>query len=106
MILERKLYLLTLVSIVAAVTKSKFEVYETSNDDELHLRLAFDDNSFDDFLILQRFYINENERLAGKKYCRFVGQLASDPKTSVALTGCLNVEDVTVTILGQNPPIH
>ena len=106
MIRERKLYLLTLVSIVAAATKSNFEVHETSNADELHLRLDFDDNSFDDYLILQRFYINENERLAGKKNCRFVGQLASDPKTSVALTGCLNVEDITLTILAQNPPIQ
>ena len=107
MIRERKLYLLTLVSFVAAATKSNFEVHETYNADELHLRLTFDDKSFDDHLILHRFYFNENDRLTTEKAkCRFIGHLASDPKASVALTGCLKEEDVMITILARDSPFR
>ena len=106
MMLDRNLYLLTLVSIVTA-TSSRFEVDKTSEKDEVYLKLTFDDHTFDDVLILQPFYINENERLAARKdNCKFLGHLASDQKASVALTGCLNEEDVKITILSQKVPLQ
>ena len=104
MILEVNLYLLTLVSIIAA-TSSRFEVVKV--DDEVNLKLTFDDNTFDDVLILQPFYLNEKERLAAEKdNCKFLGHLASDRDASIALTGCLNEEDVQITILSQKVPLQ
>ena len=104
MMLGRNLYLLTLVSIVAA-TSSRFEVAKV--DDEVNLKLTFDDNTFDDVLILQPFYLNENERVAAEKdNCKFLGHLASDQDASVALTGCLNEEDVQITILSRKIPLQ
>ena len=104
MMLEGNLYLLTLVSIVAA-TSSRFEVYEV--DDEVNLKLSFDDDTFDDVLILQPFYLNEKERLGAEKdNCKFLGNLASDQDASVALTGCLNEEDVQITILSRKIPLQ
>ena len=104
MMLGRNLYFLTLVSIVAA-TSSEFEVAKV--DDEVHLKLTFDDNTFDDVLILQPFYINEKERLAAEQdNCKFLGNLASDREASVALTGCLNEEDIQITILSRKVPLQ
>ena len=104
MMLGGNLYLLTLVSIIAA-TSSRFEVDEFN--DEVNLKLTFDDDTFDDVLILQPFYLNEKERLAAEKdNCRFLGHLASDKDASVALTGCLNEEDVQITILSRKVPLQ
>ena len=105
MMLEGNLYLLlTLVSFVAA-TSSRFEVDEFN--DEVNLKLTFDDDTFDDVLILQPFYLNEKESLAAEKdNCRFLGHLASDKDASVALTGCLNEEDVQITILSRKVPLQ
>ena len=104
MMLGRNLYLLTLVSIVAA-TSSMIEVAKVG--DEVNLKLTFDDNTFDDVLILQPFYLNENERVAAEKdKCKFLGNLASDQDASVALTGCLNEEDVQITILSRKIPLQ
>ena len=104
MMLGGNLYLLTLVSIIAA-TSSRFEVDEFN--DEVNLKLTFDDDTFDDVLILQPFYLNEKERLAAEKdNCKFLGHLASDQDASVALTGCLNEEDVQITILSRKIPLQ
>ena len=38
----------------------------------------------------------------GVERCNFVGNLASDPLSSVAMTGCLGTEDVEFTIFSKN----
>ena len=55
-----------------------------------------------DQLVLERHYTNEGDRIARIEHCRFIGHLANEPEASIAMTGCIGIEDVEFTILSKH----
>merc|ERR1719464_2686124 len=55
-----------------------------------------------DIRLLDRFYLDEEDRIAGIEMCSYVGKLASDPLSSIAMTGCVGYDDVEFTIFSKN----
>ena len=45
-------------------------------------------NGHEDSFVLERHYMSEKDRLAGKMHCNFIGHLAKDQDACVAVTGC------------------
>ena len=108
MSLTVKLSLLAFLAFVSSVVASdnfKFELIERNSLDNLRLKVTFPDNS-EDTMMLERFYLNPTEKLNRIEKCRFVGQLESNAKSSIALTGCIGSEDVLITILSSKPFIQ
>ena len=90
---------------VAFATQTKLELLEKkSSNHDLELKIVY--QGFEDKIVLNPYYLNENERLNRVEKCRFIGNLESNPKSSVALTGCIGEQDALITILSQNPEIH
>ena len=50
-------------------------------------------NDFEDNLVLNQFYANQEDRMADIKDCNFIGHLENEPKACVAMTGCVGSED-------------
>ena len=71
---------------------------------DLRLKVTFP--NFEDVMLLKRFYLNPTEEIERVESCRFVGHLESNPKSSIALTGCVGQEDVLITIISSNPMIQ
>ena len=59
-------------------------------------------NGFEDNLVLNQFYANEEDRMAGLDRCHYFGHLANEPKACIAMTGCVGFEDVEFTILSTH----
>ena len=59
-------------------------------------------NGFEDNLVLNQFYANEEDRMADIKDCNFIGHLENEAEACVAMTGCVGSEDVEFTILSAH----
>ena len=55
-----------------------------------------------DTLVLNKFYANEEDRMANVEGCNFIGHLENEPEACVAMTGCVGSEDVEFTILSNH----
>ena len=58
----------------------------------------------EDELVLSKFHANNEDRMANKDHCNFIGHLANEPEACVAMTGCIGSEDVDFTILSEHAP--
>ena len=58
-------------------------------------------NGYQDYLVLDKFYPNDEERMAQKEHCNFIGHLEKETGACVAMTGCFGSEDVHLTILSK-----
>ena len=103
MFLTGKLSFLALLY-VASATEPTLQLLEKSSNHDLALNITFP--GFEDKIFLNHYYLNEQERLNRVEKCRFIGHLASNLKSSVALTGCIGDQDALITILSQNPPFN
>ena len=56
----------------------------------------------EDELVLSKFHANDEDRMANKDHCNFIGHLANEPEACVAMTGCIGSEDVEFTILSSH----
>jgi len=63
--------------------------------------IAFPDG-YEDELVLSKFHANDEDRMANKDHCNFIGHLANEPEACVAMTGCIGSEDVDFTILSAH----
>ena len=93
------------VAIASPALKAKLEAIE-SPVDELHIKATIPHYNFEDVLLLKPHYLNEKERQAKITDCKFIGTLASNPKASVGLNGCLGQDGVSVTILSSEPHLY
>ena len=59
-------------------------------------------DGYNDTLILSKFHANEEDRIANKEHCNYIGHLANEPEACVAMTGCYGYEDVHFTILSSH----
>mgnify|MGYP001387806578 FL=1 len=71
---------------------------ERSYDDAPIVSVAFPDG-YKDTLILRKFHANDEDRIANKEHCNYIGHLANEPEACVAMTGCFELEDVHFTIM-------
>ena len=62
--------------------------------------VVFEDG-FSDTLVLDKFYFAEEDRLETEEACDYIGHLASDLTSCVAVTGCVGAEDLHITIMGD-----
>lgn len=74
---------------------------ERSDDGSPNIMIIFP-NGHQDRTILNKFYSNEEERLARKEHCNHIGHLANDPDSNIAMTGCPGQENVGITILSDH----
>ena len=74
---------------------------ERSYDGAPIVSVAFPDG-YKDTLVLSKFHANDEERIANKEHCNYVGRLANEPEACVAMTGCFGLEDVHFTILSAH----
>ena len=82
----------------------KFEELEDrSEDGSPNVQITFP-NSYTDKLILNRYYLNEEEEQAGAEHCNYVGYLEVEREACVAMTGCLGKENIEFTIMSANLP--
>ena len=94
-ICQKKLFTYTFsIDIAPTFTVSK----ERSYDDAPIVSVAFPDG-YKDTLLLRKFHANEEDRIANKEHCNYIGHLANEPEACVAMTGCFELEDVHFTIL-------
>ena len=59
-------------------------------------------DGYEDNLVLDKFYSNDEERMANKEHCNFIGHLEKDTGACVAMTGCYGSEDVHLTIVSKH----
>lgn len=59
-------------------------------------------NGHVDKMILQRFYSNEAERQDRKLTCNFIGHLEKESTACVAVTGCLDQDDLEMTVMSKH----
>ena len=76
-------------------------VEERSANGIPHVTINFPDGDIDT-LVLEREYLNEEDRIAAKETCNFLGHLAKDIDARVAMTGCIGSEDVYLTVLSSH----
>ena len=78
-------------------------VNERSINGSPTVTITFPDG-YQDTLVLNRYYANEQNRLARKDRCHFIGHLEKEITACVAMTGCIGSEDVDFTILSKHSP--
>merc|ERR1712168_828994 len=59
-------------------------------------------NGHQDKLVLSRFDANDEDRMANKEHCNFIGHLENEPEACVAMTGCFGSGDVHLTIISKH----
>jgi len=84
------------------INKPNFKVIDSNND--LTIKFSLHDG-FEDEMVLDRFYLNDFDKENRVEKCNFLGNLKSNSKVGVALTGCIGQDDVLITILFQNPSV-
>ena len=66
-------------------------------------KIAIDfSDGYKDMLVLNKFHANDQDRIANKDHCNFIGHLENEPEACVAMTGCLGSEDVHFTVLSAH----
>ena len=73
---------------------------DRSMDEEPTIAIVFPDGSTDT-LVLDKYYLNEDDRKAGVNRCNFIGHLAEETDACVGMTGCPESEDVEFTIMSS-----
>ena len=60
-------------------------------------------DGYEDRLILWKHYLNEEDRLSDIE-CNYIGHLSHEINACVAMTGCLGLDDIELTILSTHIP--
>ena len=55
---------------------------------------------------MDNFYFAEEDKLARKENCDYIGHLAGDLNTCVAVTGCAGSEDLEITMIGERGGLY
>ena len=88
------------------ITVPQFAVRESrSLEGTPTIDVTFDDGYTDTF-VLDNFYFAEEDKLARKENCDYIGHLAGDLNTCVAVTGCAGSEDLEITIIGERGGLY
>ena len=59
-------------------------------------------DGFEDELVLEKHFPNEEARLENKEHCNYYGHLKNDPTACVAVTGCYGQDDLHFTIMSDH----
>merc|ERR1739838_824212 len=84
-------------------TPSFVLVEERSSNGSPSIVVTFPDG-YQDNLVLSKFYANEQNRMASKERCHYIGHLENEHTACVAMTGCVGSQDVQFTILSKHAP--
>merc|ERR1712086_615751 len=84
-------------------TPSFVLVEERSLNGSPSIAVTFPDR-YQDTLVLNKFYANEQNRMASKERCHYIGHLENEHTACVAMTGCVGSQDVQFTILSKHAP--
>ena len=76
-------------------------VEERSSDRAPQVSVTFPDG-YQDNLVLSRFDANDEDRMANKEHCNFIGHLENEKTACVSLTGCASSDDLHFTINSKN----
>ena len=80
----------------------KFYLLEKKNSNGApSIGITFSDGH-KDALLLYKFYSNEEERKVGVERCHYNGHLEKEAEACVAMTGCVGIEDVELTIFSSH----
>merc|ERR1712086_1169862 len=82
-------------------TPSFVLVEERSLNGSPSIAVTFPDR-YQDTLVLNKFYANEQNRMASKERCHYIGHLENEVTACVAVTGCVGSQDVQFTILSKH----
>merc|ERR1712086_619421 len=82
-------------------TPSFVLVEERSLNGSPSIAVTFPDG-YQDTLVLNKFYANEQNRMASKERCHYIGHLENEVTACVAVTGCVGSQDVQFTILSKH----
>ena len=97
-----------LLSILITLTNGnqnlpKFTLIEERSDNGSPSVMITFPNGLDDKLILNKYYLNEEQEQLGAEHCNFVGHLENDLDACVALTGCPGLDEfVELTIMSDH----
>merc|ERR1712008_304452 len=84
-------------------TPSFVLVEERSLNGSPSIAVTFPDG-YQDTLVLNKFYANEQNRMASKERCHYIGHLENEHTACVAVTGCVGSQDVQFPILSKHAP--
>merc|ERR1711935_1245565 len=108
-----KMRFLVIVSLISIAYSSRLSgksktpsfvlVEERSLNGSPSIAVTFPDG-YQDTLVLNKFYANEQNRMASKERCHYIGHLANELTACVAMTGCVGSQDVQFTILSKHAP--
>ena len=79
----------------------QFTLLDKSLDGTPSIKIEFPDG-YKDTLVLKKFYGNDEDKRAKHDRCHYIGHLAKESESGVAMTGCVNIEDVEFTILSSH----
>ena len=79
----------------------QFTLLEKSLDGTPSIRIEFPDG-YQDTMVLKKFYGNDEDKIANLHRCHYIGRLANETESGVAMTGCVENEDVEFTILSKH----
>ena len=94
---------ITFVHLGETETPSFVLVEERSLNGSPSIVVTFPDG-YQDTLVLSKFYANEQNRMASKERCHYIGHLQNENTACVAMTGCVGSQDVQFTILSKHSP--
>ena len=94
---------ITFVHLGESESPSFVLVEERSLNGSPSIAVTFPDG-YQDTLVLSKFYANEQNRMASKERCHYIGHLENEHTACVAMTGCVGSQDVQFTILSKHSP--
>ena len=71
------------------------------HDSTPNIEVRFPDG-YEDRLVLQKHYFNEEDKKKIDNHCNYVGHLAREKTACVAMTGCLGSDNVEFTIMSKH----
>ena len=71
------------------------------HDSTPNIEVRFPDG-YEDRLVLQKHYFNEEDKMKIDNHCNYVGHLAREKTACVAMTGCLGSDNVEFTIMSKH----
>ena len=78
----------------------QFTLLDKSWDGTPSIKIEFPDG-YKDTLVLEKFYGNDEDKKAKLDRCHYIGHLANESESGVAMTGCVKIEDVEFSILSS-----
>ena len=61
---------------------------------------------YTDRFVLDNFYFAEEDRLNRRENCDYIGHLAGDLNTCVAVTGCVGSDPLEITMIGDQGGLY